>query len=443
MWVENSYGGRDGQGVEMGKGSSTEAQSKNPEYIDKYGQQATDKLWNYYFSNPTGQTATSTGATPSNPLSGATNAASSMGGYSFQNGQPATRPGISTGTGSTATPAMPGGDINYMRPLVQYGDPGSGSKYGSTVAPLSQLQQQAAEVAQRQPGSFAGYFNDAKSDLSQGTQRYGQTYDPNAVSAGDVSTDTWGKSQQDQYMSPYITGSLDVTANKMQRDLAQQQAANRQREAAMGAFGGSRGAVLEAKTQSDANRDIGDMYSTGLSNAYNQAFQNYATDASRGLQAQTANQNKDVTLGQFNEGQREHAFNDNRDQLNQENNRFLQAADSNRNLASTQSDIASANMNRLLTTGALQQQVGQQQRAEDATKFDQRNNYVPNTLNAFLASLKGNPSSGSITSVPQPSAAGQLAGILPLLLAGVTGGTSLAGMGATDASALNLGASAF
>ncbi len=86
------------------------------------------------------------------------------------------------------------------------------------------------------------------------------------------------------YMNPYIQEALDPAAQDMERqwmgymnDLGGQAGINN-------AFGGSRQALLETEGTRNYLEARGDLYSTGLANAYVQAVEAYGIDQDRKLQ---------------------------------------------------------------------------------------------------------------------------------------------------------------
>lgn len=128
-----------------------------------------------------------------------------------------------------------------------------------------------------------------------------QNYQMNAPQ--DVTTDKFYEGQNAQnYMSPY----MQQVVENQQRD-AQRQAdiASTGRHADMvkqGAFGGSRQAIMDAEAARNLAQQKGDIQAQGLQSAYQQAQQQYSTDAARQLQGGVANQNAALGVGTQNLG---------------------------------------------------------------------------------------------------------------------------------------------
>ena len=128
-----------------------------------------------------------------------------------------------------------------------------------------------------------------------------QNYQMNAPK--DVTTDKFYEGQNAQnYMSPY----MQQVVENQQRD-AQRQAdiAATGRHADMvkqGAFGGSRQAIMDAEAARNLAQQKGDIQAQGLQSAYQQAQQQYSTDAARQLQGGVANQNAALGVGTQNLG---------------------------------------------------------------------------------------------------------------------------------------------
>lgn len=92
------------------------------------------------------------------------------------------------------------------------------------------------------------------------------------------------------YMSPYMQNVVDIQKREAQR---QADIARTQRGAqavGMGAFGGSRQAIMEAEAQRNLAQQMGDIQARGSQAAFEQAAQQFQTDQARMLQAQQANQ---------------------------------------------------------------------------------------------------------------------------------------------------------
>lgn len=92
------------------------------------------------------------------------------------------------------------------------------------------------------------------------------------------------------FMNPYATNVIDVAAKKFREEGARQQSKMGAQAAMSGGFGGSRAAVLSGMQQRTQTEGIGDLYSKGLSSAYESALSAAQEGRKRqiqGAQAQT------------------------------------------------------------------------------------------------------------------------------------------------------------
>ncbi len=92
------------------------------------------------------------------------------------------------------------------------------------------------------------------------------------------------------FMNPYTSNVIDVAAKKFREEGAQQQSKMGAQAAMSGGFGGSRAAILSGMQQRTQTEGIGDLYSKGLSSAYESALSAAQEGRKRqiqGSQAQT------------------------------------------------------------------------------------------------------------------------------------------------------------
>lgn len=167
-----------------------------------------------------------------------------------------------------------------------------------------QAQNQYQDVAAYTPGAFQNRF------AAPGAYQAGQ-FDVERVSgpqleqfqmgpAERVRADTFGGRQAAQYMSPFIEQALEPQMREARRASEIQRNMDQARAVGMGAFGGSRQAIVEAERQRNLGTQLGDIQARGLQTAYEQAAQQFNQDAARRLQAQQLNQQAGLTTGQQN-----------------------------------------------------------------------------------------------------------------------------------------------
>jgi len=104
----------------------------------------------------------------------------------------------------------------------------------------------------------------------------------------------------ESYMSPYQQNVIDAQQRNAQR---QATIAGNQRSAAAtraGALGGSRSAIENAEASRNLALQQGDIQSSGMQAAYQQAQQQFNADQARNMAAQQANQQAGLTTGQQN-----------------------------------------------------------------------------------------------------------------------------------------------
>ena len=104
----------------------------------------------------------------------------------------------------------------------------------------------------------------------------------------------------DAYMSPYMQSVVGIQQREAQRaaDIAGTQRGAQ--AAKMGAFGGSRQAIMDAEAARNLAQQKGDIQATGLQSAFQNAQQQFNAEQNARLAAQQANQQAGLTVGQQN-----------------------------------------------------------------------------------------------------------------------------------------------
>ena len=140
----------------------------------------------------------------------------------------------------------------------------------------------------------------AKDVTSQGVQ----SRDINAAQMGPaerVETKSFAQpGSADAYMSPYMQSVVGIQQREAQRAADVASTGRRGEQTRAGAFGGSRAAIMDAEAARNLATQQGDIQAQGLQAAYQQAQQQFNTEQGQGLQAQTANQQAGLTVGQQN-----------------------------------------------------------------------------------------------------------------------------------------------
>jgi hypothetical protein len=84
-----------------------------------------------------------------------------------------------------------------------------------------------------------------------------------------------------QYMNPYLQASLDPQIAEARRQSQITQMGNNAQAVKAGAFGGSRGALMNTETQRNLGTNLAGITGQGYNTAYNNAQQQFNTDQSR------------------------------------------------------------------------------------------------------------------------------------------------------------------
>ena len=104
----------------------------------------------------------------------------------------------------------------------------------------------------------------------------------------------------DQYMSPYMQSVVDIQQREAQRQADIATTGRHSQQVQQGAFGGSRGAIMDAEAARNLATQKGDIQAQGLQAAYGQGMSQFNTEQQRQQAAQQANQQAGLTVGQQN-----------------------------------------------------------------------------------------------------------------------------------------------
>jgi len=136
--------------------------------------------------------------------------------------------------------------------------------------------------------TYGGPLTAGASDLQQqGFAGIGEVakggFNPTTFTSG-----TFDASAANKYMNPYLSASLQpqIDEARRQSQITQQQNAGRMTQA--GAFGGSRGAIMDAETQRALGANLANITGTGYNTAYDKAMAQFNAEQGRGLDTQKA-----------------------------------------------------------------------------------------------------------------------------------------------------------
>lgn len=182
-------------------------------------------------------------------------------------------------TNSTTTNSLPqwvsdAGKSNYdkavtigQKPLNQYG--------GETVAPLSQGTQMANSY-------LTNNLNAGQADLNSASGAYKTLQDPTAMA-----------SQIQGYMNPYVDQVVNKSMGALQDQNTQSLMANQDKAVAAKAFGGTRGAIVDAVTNAQTNKASGLLASQLYGDAYDKASSTATGNITAGAAGLTNTGNSD------------------------------------------------------------------------------------------------------------------------------------------------------
>lgn len=108
--------------------------------------------------------------------------------------------------------------------------------------------------------------------------------------ASNMQLDKFNTAQMQQYMNPYLQMSLEPQIAEARRQSQITQMGNAAKLAQAGAFGGSRGALMDTETQRNLLQNLAGITGQGYNTAYNTALNSFNTQQGLGLQAQQANE---------------------------------------------------------------------------------------------------------------------------------------------------------
>ena len=188
-----------------------------------------------------------------------------------------TTTGTTGSTGTTTLPADPlagkqtGTESNlsnwagdYVTGMLGKGQALGNQPYQAYSGPLT------AGTSQLQQNAFQGLAN-----LTIPTDKMGG-YTPQ----------TFGATQAQQYMNPYLMAALNPQLEEARRQSQITQMMNDAQLTKAGAFGGGRQAIMNAETQRNLGTNLANITGTGYASAYDKAMQQFNTEQGRGMEAQ-------------------------------------------------------------------------------------------------------------------------------------------------------------
>jgi hypothetical protein len=147
---------------------------------------------------------------------------------------------------------------------------------------------QGAALANAPMQTYGGPLTAGTSNLQQQgftgmSDIAGAGFQPNTFTSG-----TFGATEANKYMNPYLSAALQPQIDEARRQSQITQQANAAKMTQAGAFGGSRGAIMDAETQRSLGANLANITGTGLNTAYDKAIAQFNAEQNRGLDTQKA-----------------------------------------------------------------------------------------------------------------------------------------------------------
>lgn len=292
------------------------------------------------------------------------------------------------------------------RPYQPYGGP--------RVAQLSGGQTKAIDMAQDAAGVWQPQLGRANELAEIGGQALGRSYTPGAVSADQVSTAAFDEAAMQRYMNPFIKGALDPARREMEEASSRARLDRNASAVSRGAFGGSRQAIEDMRAEDDLIENVGDLYSTGYARAFDTALGAFTSDEARKLQAAGMNQGANLQTALANEANEFAAFQANAALAAADRDAASRAGSQIAQLGALGSDLTTADLQRLLSTGALKRGVDQENLDTAYGDFKEQRDWDLRGLDTIIRTLSGTPyEQTQISTGTQPggSVIGQLGGL--------------------------------
>lgn len=150
-------------------------------------------------------------------------------------------------------------------------------------------------LAQQPYQAYTGPLTAGTSPLQQAANTNAGNINVPTSAMGAYTPGTFNTATAQQYMNPYLQASLDPQLAEARRQSQITQMGNNAQAVKAGAFGGSRGALMNTETQRNLGSNLANITGQGYNTAYNNAQQQFNTENNMGLQAQ--NQTNQFGLG--------------------------------------------------------------------------------------------------------------------------------------------------
>ena len=206
-----------------------------------------------------------------------------------------------------------------------------------------------------------------------GTAAQGLSYTP--------TTTSFGTTQAQQYMNPYLQASLNPQLEEARRQSQITQQQNAAKLTGAGAFGGSRQAIMDAETQRNLGTNLANITGQGYNTAYGNAMSQFNADQQRKMQE--AQYGAGYGLQGLQTG--------------------LQAAQAQGALGTQENQAGINNLNAQLTAGAQQRGIESEGIAADKAQFEEARANPYKMVQYQQSLLQGLPLAAQSYNMTQPS----------------------------------------
>ena len=240
-------------------------------------------------------------------------------------------------------------------------------------------------------------------------------YRPTGITNESVNTQKFTDSGvADSYMSPYMQNVVDIQSQEARRQADIAKAGMGMQSIGRGTFGGGREALMQSEADRNLAMQLGRIQAEGSQNAYEQGQQAFQNDQNRDLSMQKANQGANLQMQQLNQQGDQFAAGLNKDIGLAGLGTTLEAGKAAGMLGTAEQQADLARIQAQAASGAEQQQLSQDQLNADQQQFMEKANAKKAALEFQSNILQGNAGSLGSTRVnyaPEPSSFSQIGGL--------------------------------
>ena len=336
-----------------------------------------------------------------------------------------TESALSSWAGPYVTDMLGKGQALSEAPYQEYGGP--------LTAGTSPLQQQAFGTAANLsvPGSIGaaaqtvGDIAGKAQNMSYTPAQFGNQFQaPTPYQNTAFTSGTFGGTQAQQYMNPYLQASLNPQLEEARRQAQITEQQNKAQMTKAGAFGGGRQAILTAEGQRNLGTNLAGITGKGYDTAYQNAMAQFNADQARNMQAQqAAEQSKQFGAGQgMTAAQQAAQYGLAGQQAGEASRQFganlglqglqtgLQAAQAQGNLGISGADLGLRNLQQQLAAGAAERGIESEGIAADKAAFEEARANPYKMVQFQQSLLSGLPLAAQNINTAQPSTFQQMLG---------------------------------